>query len=125
MSNDTFTINNGRQGDVILVRLTGKPKMKLKKSPVSDPRGVVLAEGETSGHYHAVVGGKAELFEYEQPGILERILNVVDTAVCKVIGAEAEDGTPRHKPFELKPGMYEQRVQRAWTSENAFRQTVD
>jgi len=103
-----------RQGDVLLIPTTeesGEP------AP-ADKRGLVLAEGERSGHWHAVIGSGHKLF---QRAGTERMLQVVGRgATLKVIGDES-----RHAPITVPPGRWLVRVQRAWTSENASRQVID
>lgn len=104
-----------RQGDVLLVQTeqTGD-----EQAP-ADPRGVVLAEGESSGHYHAVVGG-AKLFRFRDATRAERVLHVADAgATLQVIGGGG--GVPRHTPFEIPVGKYIVRVQRQWTADDEMR----
>ena len=100
-----------RQGDVMLIA-TKADLRKLEDAP-SDPRGLVLAEGETSGHHHAVFGEGARLCRYKaSPG---RLVVVADAgADVRVVGGGA-GGVDRHTPISLAPGRYEVRIQRSYS----------
>lgn len=112
-----------RQGDVLLQCLTSVPELDDK--PIVDPRGIVLAEGETSNHHHAVVGRSAKLFAYKMGGRDARVLVVGrGGAEIRVVGGGA-GGVDRHTPIRVKQGMYEVRVQRSWTSAHASRRVED
>ena len=110
-----------RQGDVLLVSVSPN-KAALEPAP-KDARGLVLAEGETSGHFHAVFGKGARLCRYKaEPG---RVVVVArDGAEVRVVGG-GSGGVDRHTPVRIAPGCYEVRIQRAWTSANASRQVAD
>lgn len=111
-----------RQGDVLLQRLETDPELGDR---VTDPRGVVLAEGETSNHHHAVVGRSAKLFAYKMGGRDARVLVVGrGGAEIRVVGGGA-GGVDRHTPIRIKQGAYEVRVQRSWTSAHASRRVED
>lgn len=109
-----------RQGDVLLIPVEANLR-ELEPAP-SDPRGLVLAEGESSGHHHAVFG-RARLMRYKQsPG---RLVVVADSeSEVRVVGGGG-GGVDRHTPISLAPGRYEVRIQRSWTSEQASRQVTD
>ena len=83
-----------QQGDVTLKRLDAMPtgkRVRLKRSP----RGrLVLAEGEHTGHEHAVEETDAELIQIGERMILklERSATIVHE---------------EHKPITLEPGIYE------------------
>jgi hypothetical protein len=63
-----------RQGDVLIYRVDGLPRRKLK--PVARDSGrIVLAYGETTGHAHAIADRDAELLEAE--GLHDRFLRVL------------------------------------------------
>lgn len=103
-----------RQGDVILI----PTRETTHGEQVKDPRGVVLAEGESSGHHHAIVGRGHKLFERAGS---ERFLYVGGSgATLRVLGDES-----RHEPVKVPPGSYLVRVQRSWSSESASRQVQD
>lgn len=110
-----------RQGDVLLVEINVDDN-KLENVP-QDARGLVLAEGESSGHYHAVFGRNARLCNYKESGMRVVVVDN-DGADVRVIGGGIE-GVDRHTPISLKPGKYEVRIQRSWTSENASLQVAD
>lgn len=111
-----------RQGDVILIPVDSTPDGVEPET--KDKRGLVLAEGESSGHHHAVFGRGAKLFRFREQRA-ERLLTVGRSgAEVRVVGGGA-GGVDRHTPVSLKPGNYIVRVQRSWTSENASRQVQD
>jgi hypothetical protein len=102
-----------RQGDVFLIRCPTAPAAKPEPAP-RDPRGIVLAEGESSGHYHRVFGRGAKLFTFR--GSTDRLLVVGRAgAEVRVVGGES-GGEPRHLPVALTPGRWIVRIQRGWTS---------
>jgi hypothetical protein len=104
-----------RQGDVIIIA-TGSPKESEIELAPKDARGLVLAEGETSGHHHAVFGNGAKLFHFKDSQRTDRILSIAEGgADVRVVGG-GSGGVDRHTPISLKPGHYTVRVQRAWDS---------
>ena len=109
-----------RQGDVLLVKVAAELH-DLEPLP-KEPRGLVLAEGETSGHYHALFGSGAKLMRYKADG--RAVALVDDGGEVRVIGG-GSGGVDRHLPVQLPPGRYEIRIQRSWTSEIANRQVTD
>ncbi len=94
-----------RQGDVFLERVDGLPE---GAKPV---KGLVLAEGEATGHAHRVTGGRARLFDSAG----KRFLRVSGTATL----AHEE-----HAPLALARGVYEVRRQREY-SPSEIRQVAD
>ncbi len=105
-----------RQGDVLLMRVPSVVAEKLERAP-KDARGIVLAEGETSGHHHQVFGRGAKLLRFRDTSAA-RVLIVGRTgAEVHVIGG-GSGGVPRHLPISLAPGSYEIRLQRSWTAED-------
>ena len=101
-----------RQGDVLLVPVPAQPDT-LEPAP-KDPRGLVLAEGETSGHHHAIFGKGARLMQYKQGG--GRVVIVADAgADMRVVGG-GSGGVDRHTPIALAPGHYEVRIQRSYSA---------
>ena len=57
-------MNQLQQGDVLLKKINVIPSNAKKLK--SDKRGFVLAEGESTGHYHAVIEQEGvELYEHE------------------------------------------------------------
>lgn len=110
-----------RQGDVLLIPLS-VTRRELEDAP-TDSRGLVLADGESSGHYHAVFGMGAKLCRYKSsPG---RVVVIADRGGdVRVVGGGG-GGVDRHTPISLAPGRYEVRIQRSWTSEQASRKVED
>ncbi len=101
-----------RQGDVLLLPIKA-PAKDLEPAP-KDPRGLVLAEGETSGHHHAIFGRGAKLCQYKQGG--GRVVVIADAgAEMRVVGG-GSGGVDRHLPISLAPGHYEVRIQRSYES---------
>jgi hypothetical protein len=103
-----------RQGDVLLIETTDS--RDTEPAP-KDPRGLVLAEGESSGHHHQVFGRGAKLFRFKASAALaERLLVVGEAgAELRVVGGGG-GGVDRHTPIHLGPGKFLVRTQRAWTA---------
>ena len=110
-----------RQGDVLLIPVLHVSE-EMTEVP-SDSRGVVLAEGETSGHFHGLVGS-GKLFNFRDSAREERMLRVTSKSEVHVIGGEV-GGVARHTAIRLAPGDYLVRLQRAWTSERKSQKAVD
>lgn len=85
--------NVGQQGDVTFKRVDNlpKPSMPAKR----DPRGIVLAEGEATGHCHVIEETEDAVLYQEGERML---LQLEKQAVVK----HAE-----HKPVTLTPGIWE------------------
>jgi len=106
-----------RQGDVLLIPLTA---MGADLEPTSyDPRGLVLAEGETSEHYPALFGSGAKLMRYRSTP--SRVVD--DGGEVRVIGG-GSGGVDRHIPVQLASGRYKIRVQRQFST-GYVRRVVD
>jgi hypothetical protein len=105
-----------RQGDVMAVRID-VDAAKLEPAP-KDERGVVLAEGESSGHFHAVFGRGAKLMRFRDTSNAARVLVVGRAgAELRVIGG-GSGGIPRHEPVKLGSGKWEIRTQKQWSAED-------
>ena len=116
-----------RQGDVLLIPIVA-PVKEVVAAAKKDARGVVLAEGETSGHHHAVFGRGCKLFAFRDTANAARVLVVGRAgAEVRVVGGESAAGVPRHHPVSLAPGAWEVRIQRAWSvaDEARSRQVAD
>jgi hypothetical protein len=85
-------MNQIQQGDVLLKRVDSLPKGA--KAAKKDPRGVVLAEGEVTGHYHGIAVKGAALFEHEG----KRYLNA-----AKPVDLTHQE----HNTITIPPGVYE------------------
>jgi hypothetical protein len=102
-----------RQGDVLLIPVRNVKPENIEEAP-ADARGIVLAEGDTSLHYHAVFGPKTKLFQYRD-GRSDRVLRIDDSdAEVRVVGGGS--GVDRHVAVSLMPGSYIVRIQREWDS---------
>jgi hypothetical protein len=106
--------NQVQQGDVILnrVNLNISKATKVKKNN----RGIVLAEGEATGHYHGieVEESEAELIQLGE----KMLLNVkADSVTLK---------HQEHKPITIDKGVWEvgQVVEKDWLN-NMVRKVVD
>lgn len=56
--------NQLQQGDVLLEKIKSIPTQAKKKKP--EKRGYILAEGEHTGHFHAITAEEGiEFYEYE------------------------------------------------------------
>lgn len=83
--------NTAQQGDLIMRRLAAQPSGN--KKVVSRGR-CVLADGEHTGHQHAVEESAAELIQIGE----RMILNLAKQATVT---------HPEHKPIRLSPGIWE------------------
>ena len=103
-----------RQGDVLLIPVDAVDATLTVVAP-KDPRGLVLAEGETSGHDHRVFGRGAKLFHFRDTRS-DRVLVVGRSgADVRVVGG-GSGGVDRHTPISLLAGAYLVRVQKQWTA---------
>lgn len=82
--------NSAQQGDVCLKKLNILPSGKIK---VISKNKIVLAEGETTGHFHGLVEKDSELLEID--GV--RILNLKKKSTLK---------HQEHKPITLDAGIW-------------------
>lgn len=104
-----------RQGDVLVLRIEDIDADLLKPA-TKDPRGLVLADGESSGHHHQVFGRGSKLFAFRDTARQERVLHVGRAgAELRVVGGES-GGVARHLPISVPGGKYLVRVQRTWTA---------
>lgn len=84
-----------RQGDVFLEKVEAVP------DGATAVEGLVLAEGEQTGHAHRVRGGRAKLFEAAG----ERFLRVAARATLR---------HEEHSPVALPRGVYRVAIQREY-----------
>ncbi len=99
-----------RQGDVGIRRVTAIPKGAM---PVKRTRGrIILAEGEVTGHAHAIVDDEATLVRSSDGRTFLRL-----DAPATVVHEE-------HAPINLAPGAYEVIRQREYSPE-AIRNVAD
>lgn len=100
-----------RQGDVLII------PAKLPKTAVPLQGGsdrLILAEGEATGHAHAIKSERAALFR--DPKLMAMFLTVTEEPVA----LEHDE----HAPVMIPPGTYEVRRQREYTPE-AIRNVAD
>lgn len=86
----------GQQGDVLIMRVTKLP-VGAKRLAV-DKRGVVLAEGEHTGHHHRAANCEG-LALMEAPGGTRFVVNETNQPVT--ITHE------EHKPVTVEPGIWQ------------------
>ncbi len=106
-----------RQGDVLLIPVDRVPK---DVSVAESASRLVLAEGEATGHAHAVLADEAQLAE------------ALDGSLYLLVGGQ---GSPalvheEHDTIPLSPGSYEVRRQREYVppaprGSASFRRAVD
>lgn len=114
MTKKNSTPFQARQGDVFIEQIDDLPNGITASK--KDARGVVLAEGEATGHHHRI-GPKfrtAKLFDGEEGA---KFLHVGGTAPVALTHEE-------HSPVKLPPGNYRVLIQREYSPE-AVRNVVD
>lgn len=97
--------NQCRQGDVLVNRIAKVPSDAKAKD--ADPRGVVLAEGEVTGHCHRIA----------DPGVCSlRQESGYDIVQIDVSGLLIHE---EHSAHEISGGVFESRIQReySWSAE--------
>lgn len=82
---------NGQQGDVLLKRIDKLPEGKVK---VISKGKLILAEGESTGHFHGIDEKDSQLLDVG--GVM--VLDLKKTA--KINHQE-------HKPFNVEPGLWQ------------------
>ena len=92
-----------QQGDVQLLRVAALP---AGCKPIKDKRGCVLAEGEISGHYHAVEDSGVQLME--APDGTRFLVNAGEEAA--IIKHQ------EHRPVTVDPGIWQvgQVIEKDW-----------
>jgi len=98
-----------RQGDVLLVATKEIPDAEPMKRSA---RGLVLAEGEATGHTHVITAETAELVTADEAAELYLLVH----------GTEAVELThDEHATVLVPPGTYEVRRQREYAPEEIRR----
>ena len=87
----SIAVNTAQQGDVTLRRITSLPEGEKK---VIAKNTLVLAEGETTGHYHGIISEDSELFTI---GSIT-VLNLKEQATLT---------HQEHGPITLEPGLWQ------------------
>jgi hypothetical protein len=80
----------------------------------ADARGIVIAEGETSAHFHRVSAkkkGDVVLHQFKDARHTDRVLEVKSKGTVSVIGGGSKEA-PRHAAFTIAPGFYRARIQK-------------
>ena len=98
-----------RQGDVILIPCSDKEVTSNHRAVPNKNGRIVLAEGEVTGHFHAIhrFGPATTLLRAE--GISDRVLTV---------DVDAMLDHDEHGSIALGPGNYIVRIQREWSGED-------
>ena len=86
--------NTAQQGDVILTRIKSLPSGTRKVLKKNDKGEMVLAEGETTGHYHGIAENKSELFTINNVMYMDLKENSILTH-------------QEHKHIELEAGVWQ------------------
>lgn len=85
-----------RQGDVLILAIVVLPD-QLSEIPRDPVRGVVLAEGEITGHAHRIPSRAASLYRSESDARFMRVMGPAPVAL------QHEE----HTAVELPPGSYQ------------------
>lgn len=104
-----------RQGDVLLVRAAQLPR-NIRKLARRDGR-LVLADGEATGHAHAIEEPGVQLYERRLTHPIEARLTREGRlpALFLVVGDEGATVLhEEHEPIAIPPGEYEIRRQREY-----------
>lgn len=99
-----------RQGDILIIPSEPRPD-GLTPQPHDTAGRLVLAEGEVTGHAHAIVDPGADLFGSD---LEDRFLTVLAEGGVALVHEE-------HDTIHLPPGDYVVRRQREWTAGDARR----
>ena len=88
-----------RQGDVLLIPTHAEIPKEFSQAPTQKGR-VILAEGEATGHAHAISSENADLYE-PKPGNKN-----ADHSYLRVVETEVDLVHEEHAPINVKPGIY-------------------
>ncbi len=103
-----------RQGDILLVPVEKLPD-GLTEVPREEGR-IILAEGEETGHLHAIEAPEVTFLAKDLDEIEGRFLEVE---------AEVALTHPEHDTVTLEPGAYEVRRQREYTEAGGISVVAD
>ena len=103
-----------RQGDILLIPVDAVPE-GLREVPRDKGR-IVLAEGEETGHLHAIASPDAIFKAEDLESIEHRFLEVE---------AEVALTHPEHDTLTVAPGNYEVRRQREYSEAGGIRVVAD
>lgn len=105
-----------RQGDILLVPIDQVPS-GLAEIPRDEEGRIVLAEGEATGHLHAIDAPEATFLAADVADIEQRFLEIEGEAV--------ELTHPEHDTVHLEPGAYEVRRQREYSQAGGIERVAD
>jgi len=98
----------GQQGEVRIIKLSRKPRLKGCRPVASDAYGTIISHSE-SGHHHILTGGDVMERTKDVPAGM-RVLYAILTEPAKL-----EQTAPgAHGAFDLAPGVYEFRCSREY-----------
>lgn len=103
-----------RQGDVVLIPIDTLPPGKLVKQARRPGLGLVLAEGEVTGHHHAIATRNCDLHATEESGV----------TVLEVRAAMAALTHDEHATVAIPSGFYRAVIKRQYSPE-AIRRVQD
>jgi len=102
-----------RQGDILLVPIEKVPD-GLTEVPREDGK-IVLAEGEATGHLHAIDAPEATFLAKDIGSPEDRYLVIEEAEAITAEAAGVELTHPEHDTVTLAPGAYEVRRQREYS----------
>jgi len=102
-----------RQGDVLIVAVDELPADATELA--RDKRGVVLAEGEVTGHAHRIPSRHANLYRSESDARFLRVMGPAPVAL------QHEE----HTAIEISPGNYRVSIHREYQPGELPRQVAD
>src|SRR5262245_43414882 len=102
-----------RQGDVMIVAVDQIPA-DAKEVP-RDKRGVVLAEGEVTGHAHRIPSRHASLYRSESDARFMRVMGPAPVAL----------NHEEHTTINIPPGNYRVTIHREYQPGELPRQVMD
>jgi hypothetical protein len=102
-----------RQGDILLVPVEKVPD-GLSEVPREDGK-IVLAEGEATGHLHAIEDEKATFLAKDPDSPMDRYLVVKEAEAIAAEAAGVALTHPEHDTVTLEPGAYEVRRQQEYS----------
>lgn len=111
-----------RQGDILLVPVDSIPE-GLSEVPREKGR-IVLAEGEETGHLHAIDAPEATFLAEDLESIEGRFLVVeAESATAEAAGVELTH--PEHGTIQVAPRNYEIRRQREYSEAGGIQVVAD
>ncbi len=111
-----------RQGDILLVPVEKVPS-GLTEVPRENGK-IVLAEGEETGHLHAIDSPEATFLATDLESIEGRFL-VIEAEAITAEAAGVSLTHPEHDTIMLEPGNYEVRRQREYSEAGGIRVVAD